>query len=699
MKRVFRKKPLAIASQQGSSEEQLGMSGVFRQQINAPVSVLGIALSLGASASLVSIPGLAFAAEGSTVVVLPAVDDLAQASGSEYEAVAEVSSVTAYHTVTEGDSLWEIAAQHQADVSTIEAVNGISQDDVLIVGQVLRVPAESVASTLVSRSPEASTLAIGTAVGSFGGDVPVLSPDSSAVAVLSVDDLEKNWVTLDEAEELDGISPQTKDAEPLQTDSLAVSDAEKGLTAKADLVAVELKAETVVTPEATASTETLSEGEAKTTAPESTDAWQDASAQLAAAQPSEGATAFGSEAESLAQAASAFPQSIPLNEVSSRPSDTGASLSQSSTATASSVSNARVSQLPAGGQAATVMQMSQPQSALFQPALESESAKPAMAVVEPAPLTREQVIQEHLARIRESNNTLVDRGELNARIRQARQELERTRLGLAGAPAPATRSSYSALQVAPATEASSTPLAAASLSTDAVERKQSSTQLQAWTVTDVAEVESATEEAPLAAAPTSVAPQPELPAASEPVATDRPLSTGGEHLLAAAPLGAEVYRPFPEMPTGQMVSPDMPLLPGAEQFLPEAPNRFNGYIWPARGTFTSGYGWRWGRMHRGIDIAGPVGTPIVAAASGVVVRSGWNSGGYGNLVDIRHPDGSMTRYAHNSRLLVREGQQVSQGQQIAAMGSTGYSTGPHLHFEIHLAGSGTVNPMAYLPGR
>jgi murein DD-endopeptidase MepM/ murein hydrolase activator NlpD len=153
------------------------------------------------------------------------------------------------------------------------------------------------------------------------------------------------------------------------------------------------------------------------------------------------------------------------------------------------------------------------------------------------------------------------------------------------------------------------------------------------------------------------------------------------------------------MPTGQMVSPDMPMLPGADQFLPEAPNRFNGYIWPTRGTFTSGYGWRWGRMHRGIDIAGPVGTPIVAAASGVVVRSGWNSGGYGNLVDIRHPDGSLTRYAHNSRLLVREGQQVSQGQQIAAMGSTGYSTGPHLHFEIHLAGSGTVNPMAYLPGR
>jgi murein DD-endopeptidase MepM/ murein hydrolase activator NlpD len=102
-------------------------------------------------------------------------------------------------------------------------------------------------------------------------------------------------------------------------------------------------------------------------------------------------------------------------------------------------------------------------------------------------------------------------------------------------------------------------------------------------------------------------------------------------------------------------------------------------------------------MHRGVDIAGPVGTPIYAAAPGVVVSSGWNSGGYGNLVDIRHPDGSMTRYAHNSRLMVQAGQQVRQGQQIAAMGSTGFSTGPHLHFEIHVPSQGTVNPIAMLP--
>ena len=123
-----------------------------------------------------------------------------------------------------------------------------------------------------------------------------------------------------------------------------------------------------------------------------------------------------------------------------------------------------------------------------------------------------------------------------------------------------------------------------------------------------------------------------------------------------------------------------------------------GYIWPAKGVFTSGYGIRWGRMHYGIDVAGPIGTPILAAAPGTVTYADWN-GGYGYLVEIEHPDGSLTRYAHNSRILVRVGQQVESGEQIAEMGSTGYSTGPHLHFEIHVPGHGPVDPVAYLQER
>lgn len=158
---------------------------------------------------------------------------------------------------------------------------------------------------------------------------------------------------------------------------------------------------------------------------------------------------------------------------------------------------------------------------------------------------------------------------------------------------------------------------------------------------------------------------------------------------------ARARLPLAIMPggSGGLGWPDLPLLPQREQ---QTMGRFG---WPAAGTMTSGYGWRWGRMHRGIDIANSVGTPIVAAADGTVISSGWNDGGYGYLVEVGHRDGSISRYAHNSRLLVSKGQEVAQGQVLAQMGSTGRSTGPHLHFEIIVPGSGAVNPMALLAGR
>jgi murein DD-endopeptidase MepM/ murein hydrolase activator NlpD len=121
------------------------------------------------------------------------------------------------------------------------------------------------------------------------------------------------------------------------------------------------------------------------------------------------------------------------------------------------------------------------------------------------------------------------------------------------------------------------------------------------------------------------------------------------------------------------------------------------FSWPAAGKLTSKFGRRWGKMHKGIDIAGPTGTPIHAAADGIVVKAGWSSGGYGNLVEIRHTDGTITRYGHNSRLSVAAGQTIRQGQQVAEMGSTGHSTGSHLHFEIRPGGSDAVNPIAHLP--
>ncbi len=173
-----------------------------------------------------------------------------------------------------------------------------------------------------------------------------------------------------------------------------------------------------------------------------------------------------------------------------------------------------------------------------------------------------------------------------------------------------------------------------------------------------------------------------------------------DQLVATANVGSESHSPLLRSSVGKVVSPALPSLGRPDSYLPGADRTAGSkYIWPAQGQLSSGYGWRWGRMHKGIDIAAPVGTPIVAAAAGTVVSAGWNDGGYGNLVEVEHSDGSSTLYAHNSRIVVKVGQQVRQGEQIAAMGSTGFSTGPHSHFEVHLAGRGAVNPMAFLNGQ
>lgn len=111
-----------------------------------------------------------------------------------------------------------------------------------------------------------------------------------------------------------------------------------------------------------------------------------------------------------------------------------------------------------------------------------------------------------------------------------------------------------------------------------------------------------------------------------------------------------------------------------------------GCMWPARGRVTSEYGRRWGRMHRGIDIAAGTGTPIFAARAGEVIYAGRQSG-YGNVVMIDHGGGFTTLYGHQSRIMVRRGQSVDRGARIGSMGSTGYSTGPHLHFETRYGGT------------
>ena len=120
-----------------------------------------------------------------------------------------------------------------------------------------------------------------------------------------------------------------------------------------------------------------------------------------------------------------------------------------------------------------------------------------------------------------------------------------------------------------------------------------------------------------------------------------------------------------------------------------------GLIRPISGTITSRFGPRWGSTHKGLDIAAPTGTTIAAAAAGTVVFSGWDSYGLGNCVKIDHGNGVITVYGHCSSLYVTSGQYVSQGEAIAAVGSTGNSTGPHLHLEIRLDGT-PQNPQLYL---
>lgn len=124
------------------------------------------------------------------------------------------------------------------------------------------------------------------------------------------------------------------------------------------------------------------------------------------------------------------------------------------------------------------------------------------------------------------------------------------------------------------------------------------------------------------------------------------------------------------------------------------------YVWPVHGRLTSYFGRRnlgmgTSNFHRGIDVAAPSGTPIVAARSGTVTFAGWSNQGYGYLVRVRHAGGAETWYAHASRILVSVGQYVDQGQRIALIGSTGISTGPHLHFELHVQGS-AIDPLGEL---
>ncbi|MCX2729938.1 M23 family metallopeptidase [Saccharopolyspora sp. NFXS83] len=120
----------------------------------------------------------------------------------------------------------------------------------------------------------------------------------------------------------------------------------------------------------------------------------------------------------------------------------------------------------------------------------------------------------------------------------------------------------------------------------------------------------------------------------------------------------------------------------------------NGYVKPAEGTFTSGFGSRWGSTHKGIDIANSIGTPIVSVSGGEVISAGPASG-FGQWVRVQHNDGTITVYGHVNTIDVSVGDKVSAGEKIATIGNKGQSTGPHLHFEV-IEGGSKINPLPWL---
>lgn len=183
-----------------------------------------------------------------------------------------------------------------------------------------------------------------------------------------------------------------------------------------------------------------------------------------------------------------------------------------------------------------------------------------------------------------------------------------------------------------------------------------------------------------------------MPAASPEALGSKPwrftaaYATNRRMALTTIPTSDAITKPLPQRQG--VLNRTVALLPPQPQGIVA---NIQSYILPSRGEFTSGYGQRWGRLHRGIDIAGPLGTPIVAASAGKVIAAGWG-GGFGYKVEIRHPDGTVTLYAHASKLLTKVGAHVRQGEMIAEMGSSGNSTGSHLHFQIHPGGKEPVNP-------
>lgn len=741
MRRAVSKEPMSEVYHspvQGELTEQQrqGFLGNHRR-VRTSAAMLGLALSMGASGVLIPDGNDAAAAELPTSMTLA----MLPVQGS----VGSIGSIqsTTYHTVRDGETLWQIAQVHHADIQAIKAANGISSDDaVLQVGQVLKVPVVTHRQTLQASQPSETIVAerVSEAVPSVlaraeSAQAPAKSETVDKPSSASAEVKPEGSSTASEAQESPEIRISSSDSEPVQSPAsivvASVPSTPVFSTPATDASALGETVELGADPENfVAAVEDAAQPEADDTIQAEGDTIQTEDAGNRVAR-SDSQSVSGHQVSPQAEGFPNLPiarNSPPTDTVSSvgepiepvvssstyvvEPGDTLALIAQRndvSLAELVRVNNLRNPNWIVAGDTLTIPRSSQLVASAA--SSENDGIAPAnqnlSALVDRArqsSASPNSDIKDLLRTIRERRSGEIQSSEaetgdhsVSARVDQSSSQTTDPYVTKLLERVEAIRQSRSeALATSTPTIPQGVPASESEIATSP-------------SLVSTVDISTQPEETPQLGSSEPVAVNPEFTSRSirRTTAVTTPLTPSDSsvivpddgQLMAAASLGSEAYAPLSESPAGQVVSPNMPALPDANEYLPDAPNRFNGYIWPTTGVLTSGYGWRWGRMHRGVDIAGPVGTPVMAAAPGVVVTSGWNSGGYGNLVDIRHADGSLTRYAHNSRLLVRPGQQVAQGQQIAEMGSTGYSTGPHLHFEVHLPDQGTVNPIAYLPGR
>lgn len=180
---------------------------------------------------------------------------------------------------------------------------------------------------------------------------------------------------------------------------------------------------------------------------------------------------------------------------------------------------------------------------------------------------------------------------------------------------------------------------------------------------------------------------------------DYTLATNADALIPSSTVAPQILEINEFRPVSNLAEQlDKAIAHSTERIAADLSSRLPSIVKPAEGVFTSGFGPRWGSFHNGIDIANANGTPILAIMDGIVIDSGPASG-YGNWIRIQHEDGTISLYGHMESLDVAVGQQVHAGQRIAGMGNQGFSTGTHLHFEVHPGGGGPVDPAAWLAER